>query len=70
MTKRAPSGRKFAGFSPGFQRDMHVISLPVVCSENQPKAGIIIIRLLTLTKDTVSLFRVVPAVSFLLRINI
>ncbi len=26
-------------FRVNFQRDMHVISLPVVCSENRPKAG-------------------------------
>ena len=40
MRKRVPSERKFSERSPGFQRDMHVISLPVWCSENRPKAGI------------------------------
>ena len=39
MRKRAPSERKFGGRSRDFQRDMHVIPLPVVYSENRPKAG-------------------------------
>ena len=57
MSKRAPSGRTFAGRSPDFQRDMLHYLTTVVYSENRPKAGMNNQRILLMRYSSEYLFQ-------------